>query len=344
MTVILINYYKNNSYNNKIAGFDLDGTLIKTKSGKIFATNKDDWKFLFDNVKDTLKDLSDYTLVVFSNQMGISKGKVKKEDILYKVNAIYNQLNIPFIFIASTEDDINRKPRIGMFEHIKNELKISIDKKNSFFVGDMAGRLKDREDTDRKFALNLDIAFYTPEEFFLKKNKEPYKLKGYQLDYIGKDKKIKLNNTKEVLVLSGYPGSGKSTLANTLVDSNKNYKFFSRDKNGTKFLSLLEKSMENNNPIIVEGLFVTNKSRNSILQLANKYDYKKRLIHIDINFNTAYHLNLWRSLNLDSIKIPLIAYRKYDKDYENPIKENWNSIELIKPKLNNLEINKFYLF
>lgn len=344
MTVILINYYKNNSYNNKIAGFDLDGTLIKTKSGKIFATNKDDWKFLFDNIKDRLKELSEYTLVVFSNQMGISKGKVKKEDILYKVNAIYNQLNIPFIFIASTEDDINRKPRIGMFEHIKNELKITIDKKGSFFVGDMAGRSKDKEDTDRKFALNLGITFYTPEEFFLNKNKELYKLKGYQLDYIGKDKKIKLNNIKEILVLSGYPGSGKSTLANKLIELNKNYKFFSRDKNGNKFLSLLEKSMENNNPVIVEGLFATNKSRNSILHLASKYNYEKRLIQFNINFDTAYHLNLWRSLNSDLVKIPLIAYRKYDKDYENPIKENWDSIESYRPKLNNMTINNFYLF
>lgn len=344
MTVILVNYYKNNSYNNKIAGFDLDGTLIKTKSGKIFATNKDDWKFLFDIVKNKLKDLSDYTLVIFSNQMGISKGKVKKEDILYKVNAIYNQLNIPFIFIASTEDDINRKPRIGMFEHLKNELKIGIDKKNSFFVGDMAGRLKDKEDTDRKFAINLGLIFYTPEEYFLNKEKEEYKLKGYQLDYTGKNKKIKLNNTKEIIVLSGYPGSGKSTLANTLIQSNKNYKFFSRDKDGNKFLSLLEKSMKNNNPVIVEGLFVSNRARNTILELANEYDYIKRLIQFNTGFDIAYHLNLWRSLNSDSIKIPLIAYRKYDKNYEEPIDENWNSIESYKPKLDNADINNLYLF
>jgi bifunctional polynucleotide phosphatase/kinase len=344
MTVILINYYKNNSYNNKIAGFDLDGTLIKTKSGKIFATSKNDWQFLFDNVKDKLKELSDYTLVVFSNQMGISKGRVKKEDILYKVNAIYNQLNIPFIFIASTEDDINRKPRIGMFDHMKNELKITIDKKNSFFVGDMAGRTKDKEDTDRKFAINLGLTFYTPEEYFLNKEKEEYKLKGYQLDYTGKNKKIKLNNTKEIIVLSGYPGSGKSTLANTLIKSNKNYKFFSRDTDGNKFLSLLENSMKNNNPVIVEGLFVSNKSRNTILDLANKYNYKKRLVQFNIDFDTAYHLNLWRSLNSDSVKIPIIAYRKYDKDYENPIEEIWDSIESYKPKLDNTKINTFYLF
>jgi histidinol phosphatase-like enzyme len=41
---------------NKIAGFDLDYTLIKTKSGRTFAKDKDDWVFLVDNTVETLKE------------------------------------------------------------------------------------------------------------------------------------------------------------------------------------------------------------------------------------------------------------------------------------------------
>ncbi len=37
------------------------------------------------------------------------------------------------------------------------------DKKNSYFVGDAAGRADDFASTDRKFALNVGIQFYTPE-------------------------------------------------------------------------------------------------------------------------------------------------------------------------------------
>ncbi len=37
------------------------------------------------------------------------------------------------------------------------------DKKDSYFVGDAAGRADDFASTDRKFALNIGIQFYTPE-------------------------------------------------------------------------------------------------------------------------------------------------------------------------------------
>ncbi len=51
---------------------------------------------------------------------------------------------------------------------------IAIDMKNSFYCGDAAGRKrvngkKDFACSDRLFAINLNITFYTPEECFLNK-------------------------------------------------------------------------------------------------------------------------------------------------------------------------------
>lgn len=345
MTLLMINYYQTSNLSNKIAGFDLDWTIIKTKSGKVFPTSKNDWTFLFEDIPYKLKTLNDYTIVIFSNQMGISKGKTKKEDILYKVGKIYEHLNHPFIFVASTEDDINRKPRVGMFTQVQMLINKPIDKEKSFYVGDMAGRKNDKEDTDRKFALNLGINFHTPEEYFLNKSKEDFKLGGYLLDYKNnKEKKIKLNNDKELIMLSGYPGSGKTTIATKLIETSPNYAFYSRDLFGAKYIKFLEKSMKEEQSIIIEGLFASNKSRQQILDLANKYNYKKRLIQINIPMDFAYHLNIWRSFISLTKKIPMIVYQRYNKEYEAPVEDDWDSIEVHKPKLLDESINKIYLY
>lgn len=61
---------------------------------------------------------------------------------------------------------------------------IAIDKTNSFYVGDAAGRpknwalgkKKDHSSADRLMALNVDVKFETPEEHFLKHKTPPYEL------------------------------------------------------------------------------------------------------------------------------------------------------------------------
>ena len=62
----------------KIAAFDLDGTLIHTKSGRTFPINVDDWKLFNDNVIPVLKQLTkkNYSIVIITNQLGVSKNKI----------------------------------------------------------------------------------------------------------------------------------------------------------------------------------------------------------------------------------------------------------------------------
>jgi len=338
-TIVYNNFYPDNhKYSNYLIGFDLDSTLIQTKSGKTFPVDKNDWELLYESIIEKFKSLNKETIIIFSNQMGISKGHINEEDILFKIKNIQKKLNKNFIFIASKEDDIFRKPRIGMYEYIEKKLSIEFDKKKSFYVGDMAGRVKDKTDTDRKFALNLGIKFYTPEEYFLNKDEEEYKLSGYKLDNKHKGSKINLDVKKELVMISGLPGSGKSYLAKKFVD----YKFFSRDENGAKYLKLAEKSIKNNEPVVIEGLFSNNESRNKVLELVKNTDYTTRLIQMDTDVELAYHLNLYRSLFEGKDKIPMIVYHKYKKNYEAPIVNHWSSIETYHPKINK-EHNKFYL-
>jgi len=74
----------------KVAGFDMDWTLIRTKSGKTFAKNAFDWDFLYPEVLQKLRNLADdhFSLVVFTNQAGVQSGFVKVSDLEMKFRAI----------------------------------------------------------------------------------------------------------------------------------------------------------------------------------------------------------------------------------------------------------------
>ena len=54
---------------HKIASYDLDGTLIKTKSGKIFPIDLNDWKLIGTATEHLKAKATDgYTVVVITNQ------------------------------------------------------------------------------------------------------------------------------------------------------------------------------------------------------------------------------------------------------------------------------------
>ena len=182
MIMIYLKYPNMDLKDKKVAGFDLDFTIVKPKSGRKFPKDENDWKWLYHNTKEKLLQLSeDYQVVIFSNQMGLSKGKQSKEELLTKFYSIYKDINIPLIFLISDKDDNYRKPNTGLWEVL---LKEGISKEGSFYVGDAAGRLEDEKnkkdfsDSDRKFAKNVGIPFYTPESFFLKEKERPWSYKS----------------------------------------------------------------------------------------------------------------------------------------------------------------------
>ena len=59
----------------QIAGFDMDWTLIKTKTGKTFAKDANDWLELFPSTKTVIQDLVNshkFNIVIFTNQAGVA--------------------------------------------------------------------------------------------------------------------------------------------------------------------------------------------------------------------------------------------------------------------------------
>lgn len=70
----------------------------------------------------------------------------------------------------ATAKDAYRKPNTEMWELFSQSFNgdVKVDRDKSFFVGDAAGRKKDHGSSDKEFAENCGLKFYTEDEFFVK--------------------------------------------------------------------------------------------------------------------------------------------------------------------------------
>lgn len=315
----LILKYFNFKLKEKIAGFDLDGTLIDTKSGKTFAINNSDWKFKFENIKDKLEELikDNYCIIIVTNQKGL-----KSEELILdwkeKINKISIKLNLPFMVLASIENNNFRKPLIGFEKEFSN-----YDKKNSFYCGDACGRENDFSDTDYKFALNLNIKFYSPEELFLKEDKLIKNIKYYDDSiFDNKNKPFKPKN-KDLIIFVGLPGSGKSSyIRNNILNNGKiSYQLINQDivKNLDKCIKLCEEYMKRDMSIIIDRTNPTKKDRELFISLAKKYNYTNiRCFKMKTTEELALHNNIYRNITTSTSLVPILVYRIYNKNYEAP--------------------------
>ena len=166
-----------NKRSSKIACFDLDETLQKTKSGrKPYATHENDFTFRDASVKDVLNVLHEngYKIVIFSNQ-GMVKSAVdgkKAGQIRKRLEIFAKEIDAKFDFYAATqsgEKDVKgyRKPNVGMWrEMLSRREGASTTLTSTFYVGDAANRPQDHSDADVAFARNCEVEFFVPEQFF----------------------------------------------------------------------------------------------------------------------------------------------------------------------------------
>jgi len=166
----------------RIAGFDLDETLERTKSGaKAYSAKAGDFVFLNAHVKRVVKTLHDdgYKICIFSNQ-GMVRGAlngVKARDLSKRLNDLSAALDVPFQAFLATQ--INkpgyandpheyRKGGTGMWKRMVrcHNGGIVPDLATCFFVGDAAGRASDHGAGDKEFAEGVGIKFFVPEDIF----------------------------------------------------------------------------------------------------------------------------------------------------------------------------------
>lgn len=347
----------------KVAAFDMDYTLIHPKSGLKFPKDKNDWEWHFKNVPLKLNKLYEdgYDIVIFSNQNGIKKGKQKEEDIIDKIKLMSQELKIPLTAYLSTDKDYYRKPSTSMWDlHITYILPY-VDLENSFYVGDAAGRIKgwdgnkktkkDFSCSDRKFAKNCGIKFYTEQMFFLNKTGTTnWEWKSLNPNTYNFDNQLQdIDLTCDVVIMVGCPASGKSTFSKKYID---NYTIINRDKLKTmsKCQKYMEQALLNGKKVIIDNTNPDKISRNVWIKISKKYNKSVECCVMNTKREVAKHMNLYREkISEGKIKrIPDIAYNIFFKKFELPIKaegiDKIHSVKFVPKFKSKFHKNKFMEF
>ncbi|XP_065639484.1 uncharacterized protein LOC124815959 [Hydra vulgaris] len=337
----------------KIAGFDLDQTLINTKSERRFPKDFDDWKWAHDNVKDKLKEFNDknFEIIIVTNQAGIKKSDIKTNEFKIKIDNIEKDLiatypNMSFRIFCAVHKDIHRKPYPTFFNIINNNKDIDVNK--SFFCGDGAGREKDHTSADIKFAYNCAIDFITPERLFIGDTTSIGKIEYpiSQLDPALFDPKTKFkyiknkNDKPELILMVGLPASGKSFIANNIVQIYENdgaaIDCISLDKLKTKpkMLKSIQSSAISGNTIIVDNTNLDLATRTSLIKFVKgiNNNYFVRILWVNTSFDRSLHNNFYRyfvNYKDDVLLIPEFVYKMMIKKFTEPSTKENNLIDIV---------------
>lgn len=341
--------------------FDLDYTLIKTKSGKKFPIDKNDWTLLYQHIPIKLSSLKKSIIGIVSNQNGL-KNNEQKMDWIYKIKQINKSIKIDFIF-ASTSHDRFRKPLIGSFDFIKekiveinwNEL---LNKKKIYYIGDAFGRENDFSDTDVKYAINNNFKFKTPEIFFDLPNKNDNKIGHIDyptINYFTEKEQNKLFNELDEIIKShkkifivtiGLPACGKSFLRKELIKKYPQFYYSNNDDINNKVQSkiLLKKISTDYDFIIDDNTNLNKLDRDNKL---NQFkSYYKIGIWFDYDLDVCFHLN-WQRMYLFGEKLlPKVTYYTLRKKFDsNNVDDGFDKFIVIKNVFKQIDFNhkiKYY--
>lgn len=281
-----------------------------------------------------------YSIVIVTNQA--LRGAKQIQEWKEKVPLIGAALSeVPFHLFAATAKDGYRKPMPGMWyelERIFASEGVTIDKSVSFFVGDAAGRKGDFAGTDRKWAQNIDIPFFTPEEYFLKLAPAPYTLQGFHPSSLPTDlPRVTPTSTPvvpsprtgpEIVLFVGFPALGKTSFYRAHFSS-AGYVHVNQDilRTRDKCIKVVEETIKDGQSCVVDNTNRDAATRKHYVDLAKKHNVPIRCFLFNGTFELAWHNNLYRAFNLpDSVAsivpkrdlLPYNAFTSFRASYEEP--------------------------
>ncbi|KAG6845038.1 hypothetical protein H0H87_001375 [Tephrocybe sp. NHM501043] len=245
---------------------------------------------------------------------------------------------------------------------------VEIDRAQSFFVGDAAGRQysankSDFSSTDRKWALNIGIPFFTPEEYFL--NLPPhtnYKLPGFNVSSLSADlppvtptsSPLLLSPLKQELVLFvGYPCLGKSTFYCRNFEP-AGYVHINQDtlKTRDKCVRETKKALEEGKSCTVDNTNRNIATRKYYIEVAKGLGIPVRCFYFTGSIELAWHNNLYRAYNLPPAiaasepkreLVPYLGFSGFRDNFEEPqLNEGFSEIKKVNWIFNGSEEERMY--
>ncbi len=171
-----------------------------------------------------------------------------------------------------------------------------------------AGAKKDFSCGDRQFAANINLKFYTPEEFFLG---QPVCKKfcwgefiPSSIDYTKTTPTLTPSTSKlhsesqEVIIFVGFPASGKSTFFTKCL-STKGYYQVNRDKLGSwqKCVEECKKLLAAGKSVAVDNTSPDIESRKRYIDCARKFNVPVRCFRFMTSLSQAKHNNRFREIS-----------------------------------------------
>ncbi|MCO5589605.1 hypothetical protein L7F22_043573 [Adiantum nelumboides] len=352
----------------KVACFDLDGCLVKPKGGKTWPSSTDVFDYeqafrgTFERVKQEYESGSCIAIITNQDQSNANAKKLQTWKV--KIANIARVIDCPMIIFAAISKDGFRKPGRLMWDHgivqlyveaggnakdIDVDPSVPITEQISFFVGDAAGRVGDHADTDRKWAMNVGIPFYTPEEYFLSEKPKAYELKGWRpvLHDANDERGILPSNffshsstnsdQIDLVLFVGPPAAGKTSFFRQHF-ANRDYVWINQDtlKTAAKCQTEVRKSLEAGKSVVVDNTNRNVTTRSHYIEIAEELgNVQVRCVFFDVSEELCWHNNLFRvRAGLQPIDeprqlLPKLAISSYFKGLEIPKKEEGFNADIV---------------
>ena len=331
----------------KVIFADLDHTLITPKGKHVFPKTIDDWKWKDETIVPKLKDMYNnmgYEIVIVSNQK-----KMSREEVKTKVQMIYEDLQLPFVFLSGHSDLYYRKPQLGLWEvlieYIFKDIN-NIDYPSSIFVGDSIA--------DLYFARNINIKFLHTELFFagipnkdfanIEEKKHPLTewVSDTTQNILPSFKKLS-KSSKRVVIIVGSPASGKSFYSHELEKTG--YLRINKDdmKSDAIMLRAYDSGLKEGRNIVIDGTNPTKENRSKWITIARKASYEITIVWMNFPMYVVEFLNNYRiakNKNQNS-HVPAVAMRVYYKKLEVPHQTECDTLIEIN-KINTNEMLSFW--